>query len=471
MTDGLPSQVIYRGKIVTLKLEDVSQPIGGTTRFEIVEHADAVAIVAARYDVADGPTAEPHILLVRQQRPAVRQHMWEIPAGLIRPEEQADPEVAARRELREETGLLADRWQRLASEYPSPGFSTERITIYLATSLRSEAPGAGDRPEDPTEIEDVQWMKLSEALALWRNGEIEDGKTIIGLQLTQALIDGRAPISGGTTMAQPSPSDDETLLVVADAATASGAPALSTELRLDSILLEEFKYAGQTAYQALEDRARMFNLYLVVVGVLASGLGAVYQLQNNQGAGKLLPTYSQPLALLLLFAAGVMGIAFFLKLIRLRQAYHDSLLTMNIVKEFYIREFKKQIPDMEQAFRWRLLTVPSGEKVGSLSFYISMTVAMLSSFCFAAFSVVAYEMFVPGTSTVERRQLSLPGDPVAYGLAATVFVVFFMLHFIIFRAVLSRRRDRKSLANAAKIFGLEDELARQEDRRRKKGQG
>jgi ADP-ribose pyrophosphatase len=79
--DGLPSQVIYRGKIVTLKLEDVAQPIGGTTRFEIVEHADAVAIVAARYDAADGPTAEPHILLVRQQRPAVRQRMWEIPAG------------------------------------------------------------------------------------------------------------------------------------------------------------------------------------------------------------------------------------------------------------------------------------------------------------------------------------------------------------------------------------------------------
>ena len=70
MADQLPSQEIYRGKRVTLKLEDVPQPIGGTTRFEIVEHPDAVAIVAASYDAAAGPTAGPRILLVRQPRPA-----------------------------------------------------------------------------------------------------------------------------------------------------------------------------------------------------------------------------------------------------------------------------------------------------------------------------------------------------------------------------------------------------------------
>jgi ADP-ribose pyrophosphatase len=464
MADQLPSQEIYRGKIVTLKLEDVPQPIGGTTRFEIVEHPDAVAIVAARYDPAAGPTSEPLILLVRQQRPAVRQELWEIPAGLIKPEEQAEPELAARRELREETGLLADRWQWLAREYPSPGFSTERITIYLATGLRPEAPGKGDRPEDPTEIESVRWMPLSEALARWRNGEIEDGKTIIGLQLAQSLIYGRTPVSGGTPMSHSSLGDDETLLAVA---TAPDKVQLSTELRLDNILLEEFKYASQTAYQALEDRARMFNLYLVVVGVLASGLGAVYQLQN-QGTVKSLPTYSQPLALLLLFAAGVMGIAFFLKLIRLRQAYHDSLLTMNFVKEFYIREFKKQVPEIEQAFRWRLLSVPSGEKIGTLSFYIAMTVAMLSSFCFAAFSVVAYEFFVPGNSRVVLGGLSLPGDPVAYGLAAGVFVVAFGLHFLYFRAILSKRRDAGALVKGAKLFGLQNEPAAKEARRQAK---
>ncbi len=465
MADQLPSQEIYRGKIVTLKLEDVPQPIGGTTRFEIVEHPDAVAIVAARYEPADGPTAEPRILLVRQQRPAIRRALWEIPAGLVRDEERANPEAAARRELLEETGLVAEHWERLAREYPSPGFSTESITIFLATNLHPVMPGAGTLPHDPTEIEQARWVPLSEAVKRWRDGGIEDGKTIIGLQLVYARIQPRTSIPGGASMLNPS--GDWTL--GAPAATEvspeaePGAPPRNGKLKLDNILIEEFRYASQTAYQALEDRARMFNLYLVVVGVVASGLGAVYQLQSQ--LGNKVPTYSQPLALLLVVAAGVMGIAFFFKLIRLRQAYHDSLLTMNYVKEYYIREFKKQIPDVGKAFRWRLLTVPSGERFGSLSFYVCTTVAMLGSFCFAAATIVLYEIWQHNTNDTT---LHLPGGYLPYVMAAGVFIISMALHMGYFARTLSYRRDEAELEIAAQTFGLQEELKTQKGKRRKK---
>ncbi len=468
MADDLPSQEIYRGKIVTLKLEDVPQPIGGTTRFEIVEHPDAVAIVAAQYDPGDGPTADPRILLVRQQRPAVRRELWEIPAGLVKPGEQASPEAAARRELREETGLVADHWQRLAREYPSPGFSTESIIIYLATNPRPATPGTGNHPDDSTEIKQVRWVPLSEALAQARSGEIEDGKTIIGLQLVNALIQPRTSITGGASMTSPFPGPGQPPAAsVAQQVPARQAESdkltIDPELKLDNMLLKEFEYASQTAYQALEDRARMFNLYLVVVGVVASGLGAVYQLQSQPGSK--VPAYSQPLALLLLAAAGIMGVAFFLKLIRLRQAYHDSLLTMNYVKEFYIREFKRHIVDVHKAFRWRLLTVPTGERAGSLSFYICTTVAMLGSFCFAAATIVLYEIWQHDTND---SMLHLPGGYVPYVLAAGVFVVSMALHMTYFARTLSYRRDEAALAQAVEWFGLQEELAAKQAKRRRK---
>src|SRR5579864_6373703 len=99
-------------------------------------------------------------------------------------------------------------------------------------------------------------------------------------------------------------------------------------LRLENMLLEEFNYAGVTAYQAQEDRARMFNLYLLLIGVLGSGLAAVFQLGHG------LRAYTQVLATGLLFIAGVMGIAFFVKLIRLRQAWRESAVAMTMIKEY-----------------------------------------------------------------------------------------------------------------------------------------
>ena len=105
-------------------------------------------------------------------------------------------------------------------------------------------------------------------------------------------------------------------------------PATNTDqtLRLESMMLAEFNYASATAYQALEDRGRMFNFYLGITGVLASGLGALYGFGSHV-------EQSQALALALLILAGFIGVIFFFKIVRIRQAFDDSLLTMNTIKE------------------------------------------------------------------------------------------------------------------------------------------
>jgi len=113
------------------------------------------------------------ILLVRQYRLPAEKRLWELPAGRLDPGEK--PLQAAKRELKEETGYSANKWTKLASYYASPGFVQERMTIYLAEDLtEGEA-----TPMDDEQIE-ARWFKRKELAAMIADGEIEDGKTLIG---------------------------------------------------------------------------------------------------------------------------------------------------------------------------------------------------------------------------------------------------------------------------------------------------
>ena len=148
---------IYRGKILSLVIED--------GRWEIVEHKDAVAIIAVR---------EGRVLMVRQYRPAIKRETLELPAGLIEPGES--PLEAARRELREEAGFDAEL-KELFSFYSSPGFTDEKITLFFAESLRP-APLAPDPGERLTPL----WLPLDEALGKLFSGELlTSSPTVAGL--------------------------------------------------------------------------------------------------------------------------------------------------------------------------------------------------------------------------------------------------------------------------------------------------
>jgi len=319
--------------------------------------------------------------------------------------------------------------------------------------------GRGPGPADASEINEVQWLPVSEALRLSTTGQIEDGKTALGLHLTHAMLTGTLPLPGGDAMPldptnppfKRSLPDTGAAQEPSPAASAPGAgsgvvPQLDATLKLESMLLEEYNYASVTAYQANEDRARMFNLYLLVVGVLASGLGAIYQLGDKVGP------YSSTLALVLLTITGILGIAFFMKLVRLRQAFRESLLSMSTVKEYYIQHFRLQVPNVEQAFRWRLSTIVPGESFGTVTFVICATVALLGSLCFGAAAVVVYELFLQGNSV----QLSvLPAGLQPYLLAAVVTFVSLLLHVLYFRRNLDRRKERAAIERQAKRLNLE----------------
>jgi 8-oxo-dGTP pyrophosphatase MutT (NUDIX family) len=453
-----PDEEVYRGQFIHVLARTLPESSGGTRRFEVVEHPGAVAIVALREEVS-GTVPGPYVALVHQERPAIEKKTWEIPAGIIEANERDAPQRAAERELREETGYVADHWRLLVREYPSPGFSTETITLYLATHLHP-APGvpAEGRPEDATEIGSVRWFPLKDALDACRRGEIEDGKTLLALTLVQNLLLSQPHSTGDAAMprdpsnmpfARSAPfREDDAPPPGKPAESKDGAstPAKPAETRLDAtlkaenMLLEEFNYASLTAYQAFEDRARIFNFYLLLVGILASALGALYQLGGS------LSVYVHPMGIILLVLAGILGIVFFLQLIRLRQAYRDSLITMNVIKEFYIKQFEVEMPVLSRAFRWRLGTIPPGERLGSLTFWVSYTVAFLGSLCFAGAAFLGYQ------SWVSAQKVSTAGwEPYLVGGLAGLFVL--ALTILYYWRALNKHEEKKILAKEERKIG------------------
>lgn len=163
----LDSKPIFQGRIIKVKVDQVSLPNGRTSTREIVEHSPAVAIVAL--DETD------QIIMVRQYRKPVEQMMLEIPAGIM--EAGETPLASAQRELAEETGYSADHWQGLGSFYTAPGFTDERIHLYLATGLHSGV----TRPDEDEFIEYTRFP-LKQAQEMIAAGEIIDAKSIIGIQ-------------------------------------------------------------------------------------------------------------------------------------------------------------------------------------------------------------------------------------------------------------------------------------------------
>jgi ADP-ribose pyrophosphatase len=164
----LDSERIYQGKIVSLRVDTVELPSGRTTKREIVEHAACTAIVAL--DSGD------NVLLVRQYRKAVEKVLLEIPAGLV--EKGEELLGCAKRELEEETGFSAGKWEKLGFFYTSPGFCTEDMHLYLATEL---SPAERDADYD----EDIELVRtpLAAIPDLVASGEIIDAKSIAGLLL------------------------------------------------------------------------------------------------------------------------------------------------------------------------------------------------------------------------------------------------------------------------------------------------
>lgn len=165
---------IYKGRIVDLRVEPVRLPNGTMVELELLRHRGASAVAAVD---ADGRVA-----LIHQYRYAAGGFIWELPAGVLDPDEP--PIRCAARELQEEAGQTADALTHLGTIFTTPGFTDERIHLFLARGLHATAAAH----EADEVIVEVRWIPVPEALAMIRRGEIVDGKTIAGLHLAAAAL-------------------------------------------------------------------------------------------------------------------------------------------------------------------------------------------------------------------------------------------------------------------------------------------
>ena len=162
---------VFRNRLITVRNDEVKMPGDRWAQRTVVAHQGAVAILAL--DEAG------RALMIRQYRHPVQRLMWELPAGLR--DHAGEPLVeAAKRELLEETGYQAATWDTLVDHYSSPGFTDERVRVFLARNLQP----AGDSSYVRTHEEALiitDWLPLPEAVRAVLAGKLHNGATIAGL--------------------------------------------------------------------------------------------------------------------------------------------------------------------------------------------------------------------------------------------------------------------------------------------------
>jgi ADP-ribose pyrophosphatase len=162
---------VWQHRFLDAHLDRVRFPDGTVGEQVLIHHPGAAAVVPV---LSDPRGDDPVILMIKQYRYAIGGMLWEIPAGRLEPNEA--PIDCARRELLEETGCRCDRLVPLTALWTTPGFTNEKIHLFLASGL---AQGAAAREAD--EFMEVLPMPLSSLLGMIRDGEIVDAKTIVAL--------------------------------------------------------------------------------------------------------------------------------------------------------------------------------------------------------------------------------------------------------------------------------------------------
>jgi ADP-ribose pyrophosphatase len=175
------SRRIYTGKVVNLDIDEVRFPNGKVGELEIIRHSGASAVIPF---LSDPGGDDPTILLIRQYRYAADGFIYEIPAGRLEPGEP--PEACAMRELREETGCTAAKIEHLYTFYTTPGFTDEKIHLFVATDLAS-----GESELESDEFVEVVPTQMSAALKLIKDGTINDAKTALSILYVAGFFLGR----------------------------------------------------------------------------------------------------------------------------------------------------------------------------------------------------------------------------------------------------------------------------------------
>jgi len=166
---------IFRGRVVDLWVHNYRFPNGVQSRLELVRHPGGAAVVAV--------DEQGRVAFVRQYRHATTGWLMEIPAGKLEPGE--DPIACVTREIEEEIGFRAEAFESLGWIWSAPGFSNERIWLFLARGLK-----VGRQSLDPDEWLTVTWKSLDEAVTEALSGGITDAKTVVGLLRARRALEG-----------------------------------------------------------------------------------------------------------------------------------------------------------------------------------------------------------------------------------------------------------------------------------------
>ena len=169
----ISSKVVFQGPLFRVLHDKLIEPGGKKSERDVIRHNGSVVILAID---STKSKKDPWIVMERQYRHAATQYLWELPAGKLDPGEEAL--AGAQRELEEETGYRARKWEPLVEYYGSPGFLGESMKVFLAQGLV-----AGEaHPEDDEEIE-FRLVKMSEIVKMIEKGAIKDGKTLCSVLL------------------------------------------------------------------------------------------------------------------------------------------------------------------------------------------------------------------------------------------------------------------------------------------------
>jgi ADP-ribose pyrophosphatase len=170
----LKHDVLFEGRVLNLYKDLIKYDDGPTDTREVVEHYGGSTVLA----LIDNN----NLILVKQYRHPLQNFVYELPAGKLNLAE--DPLDCAKRELKEETGYTATNWEKIISFHTTPGYSSEKLNIYLATNLT--------KGEQELELGErnlqVVVVGFVEALEMIKNEKITDGKTIIGILLGKELL-------------------------------------------------------------------------------------------------------------------------------------------------------------------------------------------------------------------------------------------------------------------------------------------
>lgn len=166
----------YQGRVISVTTDEVTLPNGHRAQLEVVHHPGGAAAVAL--------DNEGRVCLLRQYRYVAGGWLWELPAGKLEPNEP--PLVTAQRELVEEAGVSASRWESLGAVLSSPGVFAEVLHLFLATDLTPSR-----LAHEHAEVIEIHWVPFAEAHAWALDGTIRDAKSVIGLMRAFNIIRSR----------------------------------------------------------------------------------------------------------------------------------------------------------------------------------------------------------------------------------------------------------------------------------------